>query len=258
MYRGRCGCGQWRVTECTWRPRKRSIAEKWHTSPWHPPRLKSYPAVGTAPVSSGVCRKLHIMVTSTLIKEPWLRNTVFQSVLESNVSVSPSFRELERLYRLTAHTVFLGGQVLGSGEVVTVGSDGSVMVWDRQDGVLLADLPASCKPITTVTASSNDAALVTAGEDGIIKVNTHRQSLVTHRITETSPNFLHSSSSAALLLFFSLFLLLINYFSGRSSSSCFPGLHHSSSWLKFFWVTCLLVSSTYLPKSFIPWCFLLF
>ncbi|XP_050732422.1 uncharacterized protein LOC127006508 isoform X2 [Eriocheir sinensis] len=77
--------------------------------------------------------------------------------------------ELERVYRLTAHTVFLGGQVLGSGEVVTVGSDGSVMVWDRQDGVLLADLPASTRPITTVTASSDDAALVTAGEDGVIK-----------------------------------------------------------------------------------------
>ena len=76
------------------------------------------------------------------------------------------------MYRLTAHTVFLGGQVLGSGEVVTVGSDGSVMVWDRQDGVLLADLPASTKAITTVTASSDDAVLVTAGEDGIIKVGT--------------------------------------------------------------------------------------
>lgn len=85
-----------------------------------------------------------------------------------------SARELERVYRLTAHTVFLGGQVLGSGEVVTVGSDGSVMVWDRQDGVLLADLPASTKPITTVTASSDDAALVTAGEDGVIKVRCRR------------------------------------------------------------------------------------
>lgn len=74
------------------------------------------------------------------------------------------------MYRLTAHTVFLGGQVLGSGEVVTVGSDGSVMVWDRQDGVLLADLPASNKPITTVTASRDDATLVTAGEDATIRV----------------------------------------------------------------------------------------
>lgn len=76
------------------------------------------------------------------------------------------------MYRLTAHTVFLGGQVLGSGEVVTVGSDGSVMVWDRQDGVLLADLPASSKPITTVTASKDDATLVTAGEDATIRVCT--------------------------------------------------------------------------------------
>ncbi|XP_045122499.1 cilia- and flagella-associated protein 52-like [Portunus trituberculatus] len=91
-----------------------------------------------------------------------------------------SLPELERVYRLTAHTVFLGGQVLGSGEVVTVGSDGSVMVWDRHDGVLLADLPASNRPITTITASKDDATLVTAGEDATIRVWNWSKGRVTH------------------------------------------------------------------------------
>lgn len=78
---------------------------------------------------------------------------------------------LSRLYTLAAHVVFLGGSVLRSGEMVTVGSDGSVLVWDRHDGSLLADLPAATRPITTITASPDDAVLVTAGEDAIIRVS---------------------------------------------------------------------------------------
>ncbi|XP_053639051.2 cilia- and flagella-associated protein 52-like [Cherax quadricarinatus] len=88
--------------------------------------------------------------------------------------------ELERMYRLTAHTVFLGGSLLKSGEIVTVGSDGSLLVWDHLDGTLLADLPASNTPITTIAATPDDATIVTAGEDAVIKVWNWNKGRVTH------------------------------------------------------------------------------
>ncbi|XP_071540531.1 cilia- and flagella-associated protein 52 [Panulirus ornatus] len=88
--------------------------------------------------------------------------------------------ELERIYSLTAHTVFLGGCVLSREEMATVGSDGSVLVWDRDDGALLADLPASTRPITTITVTSDDTTLVTAGEDAVIKVWNWSKGRVTH------------------------------------------------------------------------------
>ncbi|XP_063604291.1 cilia- and flagella-associated protein 52-like [Penaeus indicus] len=87
---------------------------------------------------------------------------------------------LSRLYTLAAHLVFLGGSVLRSGEMVTVGSDGSVLVWDRYDGSLLADLPAATRPITTITASPDDAVLVTAGEDAVIRVWNWVKGRITH------------------------------------------------------------------------------
>ncbi|XP_047499805.1 cilia- and flagella-associated protein 52-like [Penaeus chinensis] len=87
---------------------------------------------------------------------------------------------LSRLYTLAAHLVFLGGSVLRSGEMVTVGSDGSVLVWDRHDGSLLADLPAATRPITTITASPDDAVLVTAGEDAVIRVWNWVKGRITH------------------------------------------------------------------------------
>ncbi|XP_069181564.1 cilia- and flagella-associated protein 52-like [Procambarus clarkii] len=88
--------------------------------------------------------------------------------------------ELARIYRLTAHTVFLGGSLLSSGEIVTVGSDGSILVWENQDGALLADLPASSTPVTTVASTVDDAILVTAGEDAVIKVWDWKKGRVTH------------------------------------------------------------------------------
>lgn len=60
--------------------------------------------------------------------------------------------------------------MLGCGEVVTAGSDGAVMVWDRLDGSLLADLPSSQQPITCLAATRDDATLVTAGEDSVVRV----------------------------------------------------------------------------------------
>ncbi|CAL4123530.1 unnamed protein product, partial [Meganyctiphanes norvegica] len=77
---------------------------------------------------------------------------------------------LVRKYRLSAHTVFLGGAILNNRELLTVGTDGSVLVWEREDGSLLADLPAADQAVTTITASQDDSIIVTAGEDSIIKV----------------------------------------------------------------------------------------
>lgn len=97
----------------------------------------------------------------------------------TDIAHSPH-RSLSRLYTLAAHLVFLGGSILRSGEMVTVGSDGSVLVWDRYDGSLLADLPAATRPITTITASPDDAVLVTAGEDAVIRVSSRMNLIPWH------------------------------------------------------------------------------
>ncbi|KAK3850214.1 hypothetical protein Pcinc_043066 [Petrolisthes cinctipes] len=88
--------------------------------------------------------------------------------------------QLERVKRLRAHTVFLGGVVLRCGEVVTAGSDGAVMVWDRLDGTLLADLPSSQQPITCLAVTKDDSTLVTAGEDAVVRVWNWKKGRVTH------------------------------------------------------------------------------
>ncbi|KAK4290128.1 hypothetical protein Pmani_036955 [Petrolisthes manimaculis] len=87
---------------------------------------------------------------------------------------------LERVKRLRAHTVFLGGVVLRCGEVVTTGSDGAVMVWDRLDGTLLADLPSSQQPLTCLAVTKDDSTLVTAGEDAVVRVWNWKKGRVTH------------------------------------------------------------------------------
>ncbi|XP_064101027.1 uncharacterized protein LOC135211710 [Macrobrachium nipponense] len=87
---------------------------------------------------------------------------------------------LERVYNLTAHTVFLGGTILSSGEMATVGSDGSVLVWERHDGALLADLPTSIKPITSISSTADDGTLVTAGEDAVVRVWNWNKGRVSH------------------------------------------------------------------------------
>ncbi|KAK7068108.1 hypothetical protein SK128_020816 [Halocaridina rubra] len=87
---------------------------------------------------------------------------------------------LERVYNLSAHTVFLAGKILSSGEIVTVGSDGSVLVWECRDGVLLADLPTSSRPITSISANANNSTLVTAGEDAIIRIWNWNKGRVSH------------------------------------------------------------------------------
>ena len=81
---------------------------------------------------------------------------------------------MEKVFILTAHTVFFAGSILQSSEIVTVGSDGSLLVWDRSDGSLLADLPLvvpdTPRTLTDVITSDDDKVLVTAGEDSLIKV----------------------------------------------------------------------------------------
>lgn len=77
---------------------------------------------------------------------------------------------MEPVFSLKADTVFLDACLLSRQEIVTVGADGSVMVWYRVDGSLIAELQTSQHPLTSVNATENDEMLVTSEEEGNIKV----------------------------------------------------------------------------------------